>query len=104
MILVAFVFGYSCGGGLRRQMRQQLEDLRLDLREREKLMVERAKREERVIKSVLERSGIATAEDDGKPQTIDRSRRRIAELMQQRRQREWTEQEQQAHEAFTQEE
>ncbi len=88
---VAAIMGFMCGRGVRRELQKQIADLRADIKEREKFMASRAKREDEIIKSCFEKAGVY-AQDDQANRVIDRSPQVVAKRLRLQREK----QEQQA--------
>ena len=95
VLMVSILMGYCLGQSSRRVLRRQIDDLRKDLETREKLMAGRAAREDKIIRACLQKTGTNIEGDGDKPKTIDRSRKKVAELLKNRRltenDRQWAE-------------
>lgn len=84
---LALAAGYLCGRAVRRELQNQLVDLRADIKEREKLMAARAKREDEIIARCFEKVGVYTGEQEPS-RVIDRSPANVARITKRRRQEE----------------
>lgn len=85
VVALSVLMGYCLGHGGRKVLRRQIDDLRKDLETRERLMAERAVREDKIIRASLAKTGTHLEGDGDKPKTIDRSRKAVAKLLRENR-------------------
>jgi len=91
-ILVGFFMGYGLVHTQVTLLHRELQAMRGDLQQREKLLSTRATREHKLLSSLMDRMDIPL--DGGKNRVLDRSPRAIAELLRKRREeneRQWQE-------------
>lgn len=95
VVALSILMGYCLGHGGRKALRRQIDDLRKDLETRERLMAERAEREDKMIHACLAKTGTHLEGEGDKPKTIDRSRKAVAKLLRDNRvtenDRQWAE-------------
>lgn len=85
MFIAGTCFGLAIGWYYSRQLRRDNDRLRFDLATRERHMADRAEREDKLVTALFRRVGLNGDVDTTPGRVLDRSKKRIAELVQQRR-------------------